>query len=190
MTTKVSPRSVEDTVSRLKDVPLPGTDVSAYGPQQANEGTFRSTKPFSGLLADPAGLCLCHAPETSGRSRFRVGNPAHAAPESAPASAAPTASAVRPVAGGEFQWHRRADLEVAQPPPWIGGDPELEPARRAGEQIEVAGLHQENCTFGHSPEIRKLGARLPLDPSREGVDAARREPSEFGLLGWLGKLDG
>src|SRR5256886_7129602 len=121
MTTKVSPRSVEDTVSRLKDVPLPGTDVSAYGPQQANEGTFRSTKPFSGLLADPAGLCLCHTPETSERSRFRVGNPANAAPESAPQSAAPTASAIRQVDGGKFKRPWQHNLEAAQPPPWIGG---------------------------------------------------------------------
>jgi len=36
----------------------------------------------------------------------------------------------------------QADQEVAQPPPRTGADPEFEQALGAGEQSEIAGLHQ------------------------------------------------
>ena len=54
------------------------------------------------------------------RSRFRVGNPL-----------APLPKALL-----------QADQEVAQPPPRTGADPEFEQALGAGEQSEIAGLHQ------------------------------------------------
>jgi len=64
-----------------------------------------------------------------------------------------------PETGHEIaQRHGRADLEVAKPPPWIGGDPELEQALRAGEHtdVDVAGLHQEKFYFRSRSGIGEL----------------------------------
>ena len=82
-------------------------------------------------------------------------------------SAAATASALGRVAhrvlGSERKRHRRSDLQVPQPPPGIGGDPELEQAQRRGEDVDI-GVNPEKFYF--PPAAARGGA-----PSGAGATA-------------------